>query len=75
LSHGLRYAPTIDFNRDSFNKTMEIDRELWKQEISSHDELFSKLYDRLPKEFTWIKELIVSSLWRSPEKWALAEER
>jgi phosphoenolpyruvate carboxykinase (GTP) len=65
----------MDFKRESFNKTMEIDRELWKKEISSHDELFSKLYDRLPKEFTWIKELIVSSLWRSPEKWALAEER
>ncbi|HMV79098.1 MAG TPA: phosphoenolpyruvate carboxykinase (GTP) [Leptospiraceae bacterium] len=65
----------IDFPREKFNEVMEIDREMWKKEISSHDELFSKLYDRLPKEFTYIKELITSSLWRSPEKWAMAPER
>lgn len=65
----------IDFPREKFNEVMEIDREMWKKEIASHDELFSKLYDRLPKEFTYIKELITSSLWRSPEKWAMAPER
>jgi len=65
----------LNFSREDFNKVMEIDRELWKKEVSSHDELFSKLYDKLPKEFIWIRELMISSLWRSPEKWALAEER
>ena len=32
-----------------------------------HDELFFKLYDRLPKEMTFIRELLVSSLWRASE--------
>jgi phosphoenolpyruvate carboxykinase (GTP) len=27
------------------------------------------MYDRLPKEFLHIRELILSSLWRSPEHW------
>ena len=37
------------------------------KEIASHDDLFFKLYDRLPKEMTFIRELLVSNLWRSPE--------
>lgn len=65
----------IDFSREQFNKAMSIDREMWKQEIASHEELFMKLYDKLPKEFTWMRELITSSLWRSPEHWKLAPER
>jgi phosphoenolpyruvate carboxykinase (GTP) len=35
----------------------------------SHEELFVKMYDRLPKEFLHIRELILSSLWRSPSHW------
>jgi len=29
----------------------------------------------LPKEFLFMRELLLSALWRSPEKWGLAEER
>ncbi|MCB0833299.1 MAG: phosphoenolpyruvate carboxykinase (GTP) [Bacteroidetes bacterium] len=65
----------LKFSVDDFNSVMSVDREAWKQEIMSHQELFIKLYDKLPKEFIWIRELILSSLWRSPEKWQLAEER
>ena len=46
---------------------MDLDRDLWLKEIASHDDLFFKLYDRLPKEMTFIRELLVSNLWRSPE--------
>ena len=53
---------------------MSIDRDVWQEEISSHEELFIKLYDRLPKEFIFMRELILSSLWRSPEHWALEPE-
>ncbi len=65
----------IDFSKEQFGKLMLIDRELWKQEIASHEELFMKLYDKLPKEFTWIRELITSSLWRSPAHFGLAPEQ
>ncbi|MFQ3583126.1 MAG: phosphoenolpyruvate carboxykinase (GTP) [Chloracidobacterium sp.] len=65
----------LEITREQFNKLMEVDREAWKQEILSHEELFEKLYDRLPKEFMLMRELILSSLWRSPEKWELIPER
>jgi phosphoenolpyruvate carboxykinase (GTP) len=64
----------FDFSREQFTDVMSIDREAWKSEIASHEELFMKLYDKLPKEFIWMRELITSSLWRSPEKWELAPE-
>lgn len=65
----------IDFPKEEFTKIMTIDRELWKQEMLSHEELFARLYDKLPKEFFFMRELILSALWRSPEKWELEPER
>ncbi len=62
------------FTEAQFNELMSIDRAQWVQELGQHDELFIKLYDKLPKEFIFIRELILSSLWRSPEKWELALE-
>jgi phosphoenolpyruvate carboxykinase (GTP) len=56
-----------DFTPEDFEKVMSIDSELWTKEITMHDELFSKLYDRLPKEMTYMRELLVSNLWRSRE--------
>lgn len=64
----------LDFNKDKFYKIMSVETEPWKMEVLSHEELFMKLYDKLPKEFIWMRELILSSLWRSPEKWELAHE-
>lgn len=46
---------------------MHLDRDMWLKEIAMHDELFFKLYDRLPKEMTFIRELLVSNLWRWTE--------
>jgi phosphoenolpyruvate carboxykinase (GTP) len=48
---------------------MSVDRNAWKDELVSHEELFVKMYDRLPKEFSHIRELILSGVWRSPEHW------
>ncbi|MBL7781987.1 MAG: phosphoenolpyruvate carboxykinase (GTP) [Saprospiraceae bacterium] len=63
-----------EFSREEFNEIMHVDRELWKQELLGHEELFEKAYDRLPKEFLFMRELLLSALWRSPEKWSLAPE-
>lgn len=70
----LDWAGLEDFEREKFHQLMEIDRELWKQEILGHEELFEKIYDRIPKEFLFMKELLLSALWRSPEKSELAPE-
>lgn len=64
-----------EFTEDKFNELMSIDREIWKQEVLGHEELFSKLYDRLPKEFLFMRELLRSSLWRSGEHWKMAPEQ
>jgi phosphoenolpyruvate carboxykinase (GTP) len=37
--------------------------------VLSHEELFLKMFDKLPKELLRMRELIISSLWRSPEHW------
>lgn len=59
------------FSREDFQNLMAIDRDAWMQEVLQHEDLFVKLYDRLPKELIFIRELIISSMWRSPEHWEL----
>jgi phosphoenolpyruvate carboxykinase (GTP) len=65
----------LDFPAEKFYELMSIDREAWKAEVLSHEELFAKLYDRLPKEFLYMRELMLSGLWRSPEQWGAHAER
>jgi len=62
------------FTREDFAKIMTVDREPGKQELLSHEELFERMYDKLPKEFFFMRELLLSALWRSPERWGLAPE-
>ncbi len=64
----------LDFSKQEFDQIMQIDREQWKVELLSHAELFERMYDRLPKEFIFMRELLLSSLWRSPEKWSVEPE-
>ncbi len=64
----------LDFTKQQFDQIMHIDREQWKNELHSHAELFERMYDRLPKEFIFMRELLLSSLWRSPEKWSVESE-
>jgi phosphoenolpyruvate carboxykinase (GTP) len=56
---------------EQFEQLMVVDREAWKREALMHEELFVRLYDRLPKEFVFERELLLSRLWRSPEQWGL----
>jgi phosphoenolpyruvate carboxykinase (GTP) len=63
-----------NFTREQFLELMDVDREKWKKELSSHEELFERMYDKLPKEFFLMKELLLSSLWRSPEHRGLQPE-
>jgi len=65
----------LEFTKEQFGTIMEVDRELWKKELLGHEELFASVYDKLPKEFFFMRELLLSGLWRSPEHWGLAAER
>lgn len=64
----------LDFSPSQFDQVMECDVIEWQQEILLHEELFIKLYDRLPKELLSVRDLILSSLWRMPEKWGATHE-
>ena len=59
----------LEVTQGRFDQLMGIDRDVWTREIASHEELFVRLYDRLPKEMQNIRELLLSGLWRSPEHW------
>jgi phosphoenolpyruvate carboxykinase (GTP) len=63
-----------DFTREQFEQVMHLNIDDWQQEILLHEELFIKLYDRLPKELLSIRDLILSSLWRTPVGWGPTHE-
>jgi phosphoenolpyruvate carboxykinase (GTP) len=56
-----------------FAELMAVDRDNWIHELLLHEELFVKLYDKLPKEFVLKRELLLASLWRSPERWTVPD--
>ncbi|HEY7681709.1 MAG TPA: phosphoenolpyruvate carboxykinase (GTP) [Gemmatimonadales bacterium] len=63
-----------EFGVEAFRDLMSVPREPWKVELRSHQEFFERLYDRLPKEFLLMRELVLSILWRSPDEWKLAHQ-
>ncbi len=50
------------FTREDFDKVMCFDRAEWKAEIISQGELFIDLYDHLPKELVFQRELLAARL-------------
>jgi phosphoenolpyruvate carboxykinase (GTP) len=50
------------FDRERFEKCMAFNPEEWKAEILSQGELFLKLYDHLPKELVFQRELLAARL-------------
>jgi phosphoenolpyruvate carboxykinase (GTP) len=58
----------LKFTKDQFDQLMTADRDDWIQEFASHDELFFKLYNRLPRELPSIRDLLLAALWREPCK-------
>ena len=60
-----------DFSKEDFYKAMSIDKSDWDKELLETDELFIRLYDRIPKEMIAIKDLMLSSMWRSPDHWEM----
>ncbi|MBI5165332.1 MAG: phosphoenolpyruvate carboxykinase (GTP) [Magnetospirillum sp.] len=64
----------LDYPREKFQELMSIDREAGVAEARNQEELFDRLFDRLPKELLFERELLKSRLWRAPEVWALFEE-
>lgn len=54
----------LDLPKSVSAELMRIQPEEWKQELLLHGELFMQLYDRLPKELLFLRELMTSGFWR-----------
>ena len=63
-----------DFSEADFAQAMSIDRDDWDEELLHHEELFIRLYDRIPKEMLAIKDLTLSAMWRSPDEWEMVSD-
>ena len=57
--------------QEAFHDAMSLHREEWMRELLLHEELFIRLYDRLPKELGLRRELLLAALSRAPERWSL----
>ncbi|MBX9949806.1 MAG: phosphoenolpyruvate carboxykinase (GTP) [Candidatus Obscuribacterales bacterium] len=53
-----------DFGEEKFDELMHIDKDLWHRELESHDELFERLNERMPRELMLIREMLNLSLVR-----------
>jgi phosphoenolpyruvate carboxykinase (GTP) len=51
-----------DFSETDFDKLMHIDRDRLKMQTLQHEELFLKLFEHLPKEMIFERELLISRL-------------
>jgi len=58
----------LEYSREQFNKLQTLDREAFKTQTVAHEQFFITLKNKLPLDFLMEKELLVSRLWRSPEK-------
>ncbi len=58
-----------NFTEAQFSELQSVDREEWYKEMSSHNDHFLRMYDRLPKEMIFTRELILSGLWRMKDVW------
>ena len=50
----------LDFSYEQWRELMRIDSETILAQTLGHDELFLKLWDRVPKELLWQRDLLVS---------------
>jgi len=67
LEEDLNLSGIPGFGPTQFQAVMKVDRDEWRRELLLHEELFEKLFNRLPKEFPPIRQLLLSSLWRTPQ--------
>jgi phosphoenolpyruvate carboxykinase (GTP) len=64
----------LDFSKDKFeDELMSVNREEWEQELASHDQLFEKLGENLPKEFMQMRGDWTQAIERAPSHWTMSK--
>jgi phosphoenolpyruvate carboxykinase (GTP) len=71
--HDLEWSGLSAEARGSYGDLMAVERDPWLRELLQHEELFVRLYDKLPKEFVRKRELLLASVCRSPERWTVPD--
>ncbi len=62
----------LNYSRETYEQQlMMVDREEWEQELKSHDQLFEKLGDRLPKEFREMRADWQRAIEEAPPRWTM----
>ncbi len=52
----------LQFPKDRFDELQAFDRDAWRAEVVSHEELFIELHDHLPPEIVYERELLICRL-------------
>jgi phosphoenolpyruvate carboxykinase (GTP) len=55
----------MDFSKEQFEAVMSAKKDEWIPELASHDDLYFKLFDSLPREFPSIRNLLIAGLFRA----------
>lgn len=59
----------LDFPKELYDQITSIDKQVWMEEVLSHEELFMRLADKMPAEMHFLRQLIVSNLTRMQGTW------
>ncbi len=57
----------LDYSSARYQEVARLDTTDWRRELLQHEELFEKLYDKLPREFHPMRQVFLGSLWRRKE--------
>jgi phosphoenolpyruvate carboxykinase (GTP) len=60
-------------SEEQFRHLMAIDRDSWVQELDLHEQLFAKIGDRLPVEFSQKRAELLASLQQSEPHWTVTQ--
>lgn len=55
----------LKFSKEEFDAVMSTKKDEWIPELASHDDLYFKLFDSLPREFPSIRNLLIAALFRA----------
>jgi phosphoenolpyruvate carboxykinase (GTP) len=62
----LNWSGAASMDAQKFQDLMKIDRNEWKTELNSQEELFEKVHERLPRELVLVREMLISQLRQGP---------
>jgi phosphoenolpyruvate carboxykinase (GTP) len=62
----------LDYSQEKYeDELMAVNRDEWEKELSSHDQLFDKLADRLPREFLEMRGDWSKAIAQAPAHWTM----